>query len=237
MLPLLALASSLVLPTVRSPTARSPLATSRAASPLMSGEPTFYAVYHTFKPRAAKAWWANMKSLNFKDVAKAQHAAGIFGHAFLPSEPEGPILCLWECKEKMSLQEFENFIDGPNSPAGGALINKAFRVLPSGLTPPSAWPTLPKTPAKSTGSFFWVHHSFVDQNAHKSFWEFADQANWADLAAKNRANGVHNHCFLPTGTSHKAPTGTPQRPLARRPTPVSSCHRTIYSASGKPPNP
>ena len=60
----------------------------------MSGEPTFYAVYHTFKPRAAKAWWANMKSLDFRDVAQAQHAAGIFGHAFLPSEPEGPILCL-----------------------------------------------------------------------------------------------------------------------------------------------
>ena len=39
--------------------------------------------------------------------------AGFFNHSFCPIGPEGPAFCIWEVREGISAEEFQEFIDGP----------------------------------------------------------------------------------------------------------------------------
>ena len=51
--------------------------------------------------------------------------SGIDNNAFCPVGPEGPAFCLWEVREGITAEEFQEFIDGPNGVnfGLGALMN------------------------------------------------------------------------------------------------------------------
>ena len=40
--------------------------------------------------------------------------AGFYNHSFCPVGPEGPAFCIWEVREGITAEEFQEFIDGPN---------------------------------------------------------------------------------------------------------------------------
>ena len=52
-------------------------------------------------------WWLG------RAVAKNLEA-GFYNHAFCPIGPEGPAFCIWEVREGITVEEFQEFIDGPN---------------------------------------------------------------------------------------------------------------------------
>ena len=117
--------------------------------------PLFYAIRHEIKRGKADEFWGMAADMDMEAVAASQHESGIFNHNFLPAE-DGPILCLWECKEETSPREMQKFIDGL---FGKQLKNTPFKILPGAVTPISAWPTAPAMPVanpESTGDFFWV---------------------------------------------------------------------------------
>ena len=139
-------------------------------------------------------------------MAKAQHAEGVFNHFFLPGAPDGPILCLWECQDlAMGKKAMQKFIDGPSSPAS-TLVNEVYPVYGSSFpaTPASAWPQMPKAAAASSGSFFWVHHTF-NKGQSASFFEGLADMDAAAFTAAMKAKGFYNHCFLPTGMGDADP--------------------------------
>ena len=157
----------------------------------------FYAVFHTFKRGKKDAFWESLADADFAAMAKAQHESGIFNHYFMPADVDGPVLCLWECKDtEMGSVAFKEFIDGPDSPAAD-LNNKVYPINEAAATPGSAWPTMPKTPVPTTGSFFWVQHA-MNKGKNDEFWETVASVDMAAFAAANKAKGFHNHNFLPT---------------------------------------
>jgi hypothetical protein len=159
----------------------------------------FYAVSHTFAKNAnVEEWWGQVAEADFAAMAKEQHAGGIFNHYFLPSAVEGPILCVWECKDtEMGSKDFADFIDGPTSPAGEALVNKVYPINPAASGLASAWPTMPKEAVASTGSFFYVQHAFNKGKASE-FWDGMAEVDLDAFAAANKAKGFSNHLFMPT---------------------------------------
>merc|ERR1719473_2283021 len=130
-------------------------------------------------------------------MAKEQHEAGVFNHYFMPSAPEGPMVCVWECKDtEMGSKDFKAFIDGPTSPAQG-LVNKVYPINPAAVGLTSAWPAMPKAPVASTGSFFYVQHTFNKGKAAE-FWDGMADVDLEAFAAANAAKGFSNHLFMPT---------------------------------------
>jgi len=105
-------------------------------------------VRHTFKEGMAGEWWGKMMQamsnpIAMKGMTEAQIGAGFFNHSYVPSQPgaDSPMCCLWEAKEDISTEAFQDFID--NSPAGpsmGALINTVYKVAPGGSLPPAKFP-------------------------------------------------------------------------------------------------
>jgi hypothetical protein len=168
----------------------------RISSPVMS---EYYAVYHSMKKGKSEAFWEQIASMDPVETAKAQHEGGIFAHNFLPTWENGPILCLWECKDETKPKEFQEFIDDL---FGATLVNKPHKVLPSGMLPASAWPEMPAASVPSTGSFFWVDHTFK-KGAAEGFWQAMADLDMAAFQEANRDNGMWNHLFLPTGESEQ----------------------------------
>merc|ERR1719421_2590282 len=78
-----------------------PSAMPRVLPVMQADEPKhFYTVTHTFTGKeAAEEWWAAMGEMDLAEMAVKQHETGIIGHSFMPSSADGPIFCLWECKE------------------------------------------------------------------------------------------------------------------------------------------
>ena len=68
----------------------------------------------------------------------------------------------WERKVDTAPEEFQAFIDGPDGPGPGALINKCYKVMPGAILPPSHFKAKCLFHAKepSAGSMFWVYHDF-----------------------------------------------------------------------------
>ena len=106
---------------------------------------TFYVVYHEFKPGKAGAWWDAIAS-NMSDQAaweanvKAQFDMGFFNHSFNPITAEGPIYCIWEVRDGISAEAFQEFIDGPNGVNFGLnalnnCLNQVNTELTGGQTP------------------------------------------------------------------------------------------------------
>jgi hypothetical protein len=171
--------------------------TPRAVAPSMN----FYTVFHEFKvgktEMSSDEFWGAIAGVDMAEMAKGQHESGIFNHYFMPGAVDGPMMCLWECKDKeMGSDAFKAFIDGPESPAGG-LLNKVYPISDMGMTPASAWPTMPAPGAKSAGSFFWVKHTFNEGTA-EGFWENMATIDMDEFAAANKKKGFCNHLFMPT---------------------------------------
>merc|ERR1719262_58758 len=145
--------------------------TPRAVAPSMN----FYTVFHEFKvgktEMSSDEFWGAIAGVDMAEMAKGQHESGIFNHYFMPGAVDGPMMCLWECKDKeMGSDAFKAFIDGPESPAPGA---------------------------KSAGSFFWVKHTFNEGTA-EGFWENMATIDMDEFAAANKKKGFCNHLFMPT---------------------------------------
>ena len=168
--------------------------------------PCFYTVYHEFVPGKAAAWWEQIMKLT-PEENRALHQKfnklGFHNHSFMPAGVDGPINCLWECKVDTEPEVFQAFIDGPDGPGQGALINKCYKVMPGAILPPSHFKAKCLFHAKepSAGSMFWVYHDFKPGHAGK-FWEWIQTQTPADFVAmhaRNNANGKHNHSFCPGG--------------------------------------
>jgi len=175
---------------------------------------TFYAVVHEFVDGKAESWWAFLSSLSDADRAAMSakwSSMGLHNHAFLPSSATGKIHCLWEASPEMTQQAFQAFIDGPDGPGEGVFVNTVHTVMPGALLPASKLPSAtagtadaPKPepeepPAPTSGSFFWVYHTFKPDQA-APFWEMMSSMppeKMAQMTANWNAMGMHNHTFEP----------------------------------------
>ena len=184
--------------------------------------PAFVAVVHEFRPGAGEAWWAGLDALMkdpeaFVAMGEKQRALGYFNHAFLPSGGEGPVLCLWECRDAAAREGFQAFIDGPESPAGqasfnnrvfsaaeGAKLPASFFAAPPADPPPSG-SLAPGGARESSGAFWWVLHEFKNKKAAGQWWEGMSKADPAEMGAAHAAMGYHNHVFSPSEAGGNGP--------------------------------
>ena len=79
----------------------------------------FFHVHHEFRAGKAQQWWetaqAAMAPGGGWDEAVAKNLeAGFYNHSFCPIGHEGPAFCIWEVREGITAEEFQEFIDGPN---------------------------------------------------------------------------------------------------------------------------
>ena len=79
----------------------------------------FFVVHHEFRAGKAQLWWETaqvaMAPGGGWDEAVAKNLeAGFYNHCFCPISPEGPAFCIWEVREGISAEQFQEFIDGPN---------------------------------------------------------------------------------------------------------------------------
>merc|ERR1719375_1785716 len=89
-----------------------------------------------------------MKSLSADDqkgLADGWHAMGLHNHSFSPCAAEGPCICIWESKEPMTAEAFQQFIDGDQGPGGGKVFTNDVFLAMAGAKLPSAY--FPKTAA------------------------------------------------------------------------------------------
>jgi hypothetical protein len=75
-------------------------------------------VQQEFRTGKMEKWWETaqlaMAPAGGWDEAIAKNLeAGFFNHSFCPIGLEGPALCIWEVREGISAEEFQEFIDGP----------------------------------------------------------------------------------------------------------------------------
>ena len=63
--------------------------------------------------RQHKQRWRQVVAGMRHTVAKNLEA-GFYNHSFCPIGPEGPAFCIWEVREGITAEEFQEFIDGPN---------------------------------------------------------------------------------------------------------------------------
>ena len=79
----------------------------------------FFHVHHEFRAGKAQQWWETAQTAMApgggwdEEVAKNLQA-GFYNHSFCPIGPEGPAFCIWEVREGITAEEFQEFIDGPN---------------------------------------------------------------------------------------------------------------------------
>ena len=149
-------------------------------------------------------WWYENEDVDIFTAAKMQHERGIYAHNCLPSTVDGPMLCIWECREPTTADELRAFIEGPARPAGSpdALTSRVYPIDASlgGLIRPSAWPKAPAPTAESTGSFFWCSHTFEFDEAAEAFYALTREHTIAALESP-MPELIHHHCFLATGVT------------------------------------
>ena len=79
----------------------------------------FFHVHHEFRAGKAQKWWETAKAAmapggGWDDAVAKNLEAGFYNHAFCPIGPEGPAYCIWEVREGITAEDFQEFIDGPN---------------------------------------------------------------------------------------------------------------------------
>ena len=166
--------------------------------------PCFYSVVHTFNDGKAEGFWTNIQSMKPEDwpaLTKKNNDLGFHNHSFMPAAVEGPINCLWECKDETNPEAFQKFIDGPDGPGEGVFVNKCYRVMPGGITPApyDFGKREAAAPKATTGAMFWVLHEFKE-GAAPPFWEMIQgmkPKDWPALTKKNNDLGFENHSFCP----------------------------------------
>ena len=53
------------------------------------------------------------------EAVAANKEKGFYNHSANAVTSDGPVYCIWETKEKITLEEFQEFIDGPTGPGFG----------------------------------------------------------------------------------------------------------------------
>ena len=104
----------------------------------------FFHVQHEFRSGKSQEWWnavqAKMAPGGDWDEAIAKNLeAGFYAHAFCPIALEGPVFCIWEVREGITADQFQEFIDGLTGVMYGtdAVMNicKEIKVELAGKTP------------------------------------------------------------------------------------------------------
>ena len=80
--------------------------------------PKFFHVQHEFRIGKSETWWETAQLAmapggGWHEAVAKNLEAGFFNHSFCPIGPEGPAFCIWEVREGISAEEFQEFIDGP----------------------------------------------------------------------------------------------------------------------------
>ena len=59
------------------------------------------------------------------DAVAENLKAGFYNHSFNPISEEGPAFCIWEVREGITAEQFQEFIDSPKGPdfGLGAMMN------------------------------------------------------------------------------------------------------------------
>ena len=90
----------------------------------------FYIVHHEFRAGTSSKWWENAYAAmapggGWDEAVAANKEKGFYNHSANAVTANGPIYCIWETKEWISIEEFQEFIDGPTGPGFGlnALMN------------------------------------------------------------------------------------------------------------------
>ena len=80
----------------------------------------FFHVHHEFRAGKAQQWWETAQAAmapgggGWDEAVAKNLETGFYNHAFCPVGPEGPAFCIWEVREGITAEEFQEFIDGPN---------------------------------------------------------------------------------------------------------------------------
>ena len=90
----------------------------------------FFHVQHEFRPGRSKQWWTTAQAAmspggGWDDAVAENLKAGFYNHSFNPISEEGPAFCIWEVREGITAEQFQEFIDGPKGPdfGLGAMMN------------------------------------------------------------------------------------------------------------------
>ena len=90
----------------------------------------FYIVHHEFRAGTSSKWWETAYAAmapggGWDEAVAVNKEKGFFNHSANAVTANGPIYCIWETKEGISIEEFQEFIDGPTGPGFGlsALMN------------------------------------------------------------------------------------------------------------------
>ncbi len=179
---------------------------------------SYYFVQHTFVAGAQTKWWEAMSKATQEDSAAREakyQSLGYSNAAFFPavgSTPGGDdphMCCIWEVAAGTTQGAFQYFLDGPDGPGEGVLVNVPQKVVsgmgqPAGIIPVlNTTNTFPTTPVKKTaGKMFFIYHTFVPGTA-TAWWammkKIGPKAREA-VAEKNESLGFVNHHFMPTDT-------------------------------------
>lgn len=193
---------------------------------------TFFIIHHELKDGKGKEFLEWLRTRTDEDWAKIHERnlnAGMWNHSIIPTGEDGPVYCIWESKDDMSLEEFHEFVEGPNGPTPGFFRNHPYKMM-DGFKPPypshfnhegDATPRLDKFPRlkkllKETGSsdtgvvfqrplnnnnFFMVHHTFRDGKSDDFFaWnDSMTPEKWNKQWEQNLSENLWNHTFIPTG--------------------------------------
>ena len=84
----------------------------------------FYIVHHKFIAATYSKWWETAYSAmapggGWDEAVAANKEKGFFNHSANAVSASGPIYCIWETKEGISIEEFQEFIDGHTGPGFG----------------------------------------------------------------------------------------------------------------------
>ena len=90
----------------------------------------FYIVHHEFRAGTSSKWWNTAYAAmepggGWDEAVAANKEKGFYNHSANAVTSDGPIYCIWETKENIKLEEFQEFIDGSTGPGFGlnALMN------------------------------------------------------------------------------------------------------------------
>ena len=105
----------------------------------------FFVVHHYVNPGQADAWWGKVSAIlgdeaSVEAMTQGHLEHGFFNHTFMPSSKEGPIFCVWEAREGLTIEDFQTFIDGPDGvnmglPALHNIIHQLDTDLTGGQVP------------------------------------------------------------------------------------------------------
>ena len=105
----------------------------------------FYLVQHEFRAGQSKVWWEPVRKAlapggGWDEAVAKNLEAGFYNHSANGIAEEGPVYCIWETREEITAEQFQEFIDGPNGPdfGLGALMNICKQINPElmgGATP------------------------------------------------------------------------------------------------------